>query len=317
MNISCIILNYNDAETTISLVNSIVNYQILDSIVVVDNCSTDDSPLRLKEIAGGKVHFIPSERNGGYGCGNNLGIRYAYGTLHASHVLIANPDVKVSEECIQAMKDSFLKISRLGVAAAVTRDGTGAIALSSWRINGLAGDLLDTGLITRRLFAPWLNYRPELQADVEKVRGRNTQREYPDAIKAGQGRGKEKERYAYVDAVLGSFFMADIHALMECGLYDEEVFLYYEEKILGFQLKKKGYKTVLLLDRSYVHLHSVSIDKSVKSIIKKQVILHKSKLHYYKKYLEINWFQECLVRAFLGFLMSEIWFLTKILGLSW
>lgn len=293
MNISCIILNYNDAETTISLVNSLVNYEILDSIVIVDNCSTDDSASRLQAIEAGKVHFISSEKNGGYGYGNNQGIRYAYGNLHATHVLIANPDVKVTEECIQAMKDSFLKISRLGVAAAVTMDGTGKVALSSWRLNGLLGDLLDTGLITRRIFAPWLNDRPELKAD------------------------SKKERYVYADAVPGSLFMADIYALMECGLYDEEVFLYYEEKILGFQLKKKGYGTVLLLNQSYVHLHSVSINKNVKSILKKQALLHKSKLHYYKKYLGINRFQECLVKAFLAFLMAEIWFLTEILGWSW
>lgn len=293
MNISCIILNYNDPETTISLVNSIVNYEILDSIVIVDNCSTDDSVSRLQVLAGGKIHVISTEKNGGYGYGNNHGIRYAHGTLHASHVLIANPDVKVTEECIQAMKDSFLKISRLGIAAAVTRDGTGEVTLSSWRLNGLLGDLLDTGLITRRIFAHWLNDRPELKAD------------------------SEKERYVYVDAVLGSLFMADMNALMECGLYDEEVFLYYEEKILGFQMKKKGYGTILLLNQSYIHLHSVSINKNVKSILKKQAILHKSKLHYYKNYLGINRFQECLVRAFLAFLMAEIWFLTEIVGLSW
>lgn len=293
MNISCIILNYNDPETTISLVNSIVNYEILDSIVIVDNCSTDDSVSRLQALAGGKVHVISTEKNGGYGYGNNHGIRYAHGILHASHVLIANPDVKVTEECIQAMKDSFLKISRLGIAAAVTRDGTGEVTLSSWRLNGLLGDILDTGLITRRIFAPWLNDRPELKAD------------------------SEKERYVYVDAVLGSLFMADMNALMECGLYDEDVFLYYEEKILGFQLKKKGYGTILLLNQSYIHLHSVSINKNVKSILKKQAILHKSKLHYYKNYLGINRFQECLVRAFLAFLMAEIWFLTEIVGLSW
>uniref|UniRef100_UPI0006D0DB42 glycosyltransferase n=1 Tax=Clostridium sp. NkU-1 TaxID=1095009 RepID=UPI0006D0DB42 len=107
MNISCIILNYNDAETTISLVNSLVNYEILDSIVIVDNCSTDDSASRLQAIEAGKVHFISSEKNGGYGYGNNQGIRYAYGNLHATHVLIANPDVKVTEECIQAMKLPF------------------------------------------------------------------------------------------------------------------------------------------------------------------------------------------------------------------
>ena len=301
MNISCIVLNYNDAETTLKLVNSIVNYKVFDSIVVVDNCSTDDSITKLKAVEGGKVHLLLSKRNGGYGYGNNLGIKYAAKKLQATHVLIANPDVTVSESCILAMKDSFLNTSRLGIAAAVTRDRTGAVALSSWRLNGLVGELLDTGLITRRLFASWLNDRPELKAD-------------SDAQRSGKGK---KDRYVCVDAVPGSLLMADVHALLECGLYDEEVFLYYEEKILGFQMKKKGYKTVLLLDQSYEHLHSVSIDKSVKSILKKQALLHKSKLHYYKKYLSINRLQECMVRIFLEFLMGEIWFLTKVLGLSW
>ncbi|MEY8354036.1 glycosyltransferase [Lachnospiraceae bacterium 54-53] len=298
MNISCIILNYNDAGTTISLVRSIRDYEVLDSIVVVDNHSTDDSAGKLTALAGGKVHVILSEKNGGYGYGNNLGIRYARQNLHATHVLIANPDVKVSEECIRALKTSFSKTDRLAVAAAVATDGTGAITLSSWRLNGLLFDLLDTGLITRRLLKRRLNDRPELKADLKNAK-------------------RGGERCAYVDAVAGSLLMADLHALMECGLYDEEVFLYYEEKILGFKLREKGYRTVLLLNRSYVHLHSVTVDKNVKSILKKQALLHKSKLHYYKNYLGINRFQECLVRVFLGVLMAEIWFLTEIAGLSW
>ncbi len=296
MNVSCIILNYNDAKTTESLVNAIRGYQCLDSIVVVDNHSTDDSPVRLKELEDEKVRFISTPKNGGYGYGNNVGIRYAYHTLHATHVLIANPDVKVSEACIDAMKQAFSGQDRLAVAAAVTKDGTGAVALSSWRLHGVLLDLLDTGLITRRLFGRWLNDRPELP----KNRNQN-----------------ENKEYVYVDAVLGSLFLADVKALMECGLYDEEVFLYYEEKILGHKLKEKGYKTVLLLEQSYVHLHSVSIQKSVKSILKRQALLHESKLHYYKTYLKINRLEEIGVKLFLRFLMAEIWFLTKIVGLSW
>ncbi len=296
MNISCIILNYNDSETAENLVRSISDYEVLDSIVIVDNRSNDDSFFRLKALEGKKIHLIQAEKNGGYGYGNNLGIRYACQNLHATHVLIANPDVKVSEESIKAMKKAFTRIDKLAVAAAVTTDSTGAIALSSWKLNGLIGDILDTGLITRRIFAPLLNGRPELKADLAAV-----------------GKGK----YAYVDAVAGSLFMADLSALIECGLYDEDVFLYYEEKILGFKLREKGYRTVLLLNHSYMHLHSVSINKSVGSILKKQALLHESKLHYYKNYLKINRFQEWLVKAFLGGLMAVIWFLTKIVGLSW
>lgn len=290
MKVSCIILNYNDADTTLKLVKEISGYEALDSIVVVDNCSTDDSAKRLKSLNGGKIHVLHSKKNGGYGSGNNLGIRYAAEELHATHVLVANPDVCVSEECICAMKKAFGQFEGLAVAAAVAKDPKGRIQPSSWSLNGLWGDLLDTGLLTRRLFAKRLNRSPGLCP---------------------------KGPYAFVDAVLGSLFMADARALLECGLYDEEVFLYYEEKILGIKLKNKGFKTVLLLDQSYIHNHSVSIDKSVKSIQKKQALRYQSQLYYYQHYLGMNRLEECFVRAALGFIMAEIWFLTEVLKWSW
>ena len=298
MNVSCIILNYNDADTTIKLVQVLNDYSSLDSIVVVDNHSTDDSAARLKDLEGGRVHVIGSLKNGGYGYGNNLGIRYAYRELGATHVLIANPDVMVTEETITAMKNAFMTDERIAVTAAVPVDQRGREGLMGWKLTGLFEDLLDTGLVTRRLFRRWLTDEPGKRAFQLKT---------PVAT----------ECCAWADAVPGSLLLADVKAMMACGLYDEEVFLYYEEKILGFQLKKKGYRTLLLLDRTYLHLHSVSIDKSVSSILKKQALLHKSKLHYYKKYLKINRFQEFAAKAFLEFLMFEIWFLTEILGMSW
>lgn len=288
--ISCIILNYNDARTTEKLVRQIREYEILDSIVIVDNCSTDNSLETLGGLEEGKVHLIRAGKNGGYGYGNNQGIRYAVSELHATHVLIANPDVEVSESCLKAMADAFLKFGRLAAAAAVTTNPAGEVQLSSWRLNGFWGDLLDTGLVTRRLFKKLLNDRPELS------KGRS---------------------YAFVDAVAGSLFLADAAALMECGLYDEEVFLYCEEKILGWKLKKSGYRTVLLLDQRYVHHHSVSISKNVTSIRKKQELLHESKLHYYKKYLKINPFEEWLAKCALRLILAEISFLTGILGMNW
>lgn len=291
MNISCIILNYNDGETTMELVEQICGYDILDSIVVVDNCSTDDSRKSLKALAGKKVHVIGTERNGGYGYGNNQGILYAVEKLGATHVLIANPDIKVSEACICSMKKAFESFDHLAVSAAVTTDPAGVVQLSSFPLRGIFMDMLDTGIITRRLFKRILGPNPELEA--------------------------QKEQYAFVDCVLGSFFLADVNALLECGLYDEEVFLYYEEKILGIKLKEKGYRTVLLLDQRYIHNHSVSIDKSVKSLLKKQKLRHKSQLHFYKKYLFMNRAEELFVSLAMGVIMAEIWFLTRILKLSW
>ena len=101
--LSCVILNYNDAETTEKLVKQIADYNVLHQIIVVDNASTDDSLERLKKLEAdqpGRLHVLSADHNGGYGSGNNLGVRYAAGQGGATHVLIANPDVVFSEQSL-------------------------------------------------------------------------------------------------------------------------------------------------------------------------------------------------------------------------
>ena len=74
--LSCVILNYNDAETTEKLVKQIADYNVLHQIIVVDNASTDDSLERLKKLEAdqpGRLHVLSADHNGGYGSGNNLG----------------------------------------------------------------------------------------------------------------------------------------------------------------------------------------------------------------------------------------------------
>ena len=88
---ACVIVNYNDADTTLSQIRRIRTFRNIDAVVVVDNCSTDDSVPRLKDAVSGNLFLVVSERNGGYGAGNNLGVRYASEILRAEHVLIANP----------------------------------------------------------------------------------------------------------------------------------------------------------------------------------------------------------------------------------
>ena len=49
-NICAVILNYNDAQTTIKLTESWKNSKVIRNIIIVDNCSTDDSWEKLGEF---------------------------------------------------------------------------------------------------------------------------------------------------------------------------------------------------------------------------------------------------------------------------
>lgn len=64
--IGIVILNYNDALSTLKILKQIRNYSAIDHIVIVDNLSPDGSFQQLKSLAGDKVDVIQSDRNGGY-----------------------------------------------------------------------------------------------------------------------------------------------------------------------------------------------------------------------------------------------------------
>lgn len=281
MKINCVILNYNDADTTMGLVREICGYQALDRIVVVDNASTDDSWQKLAVLAdeSDKIDVLRAEKNGGYGAGNNLGVRYAVNENGADHVLIANPDVKFSEECLKALSDVLARHGNLAVAAASMEDATYGAERNGWKLHGFWGELLAMGPICRRLFKKFLTY-PESRFEGKKA--------------------------AYVDAVHGSMLMVDGKIFLDAGGYDEGIFLYQEEAVLASRLKAKGYKTVLLLNQKYRHEHSVSISKSFKGQMDRQKLRNDSVLYYMKKYLSIGPVKEAIVKIWFGVILLEI-----------
>ena len=279
--ISCVILNYNDEETVTNLVQLIHDYDYLESIVVVDNASTDDSYDTLLVLQDEKVSVIQTGKNGGYGAGNNAGVRYATEVLGATHVLIANPDVVFSEQCVMKMARMFTKHPDTGVVAACMQDetyGTGGSNYNGWKLRSFTGELLAMGPISRRIFGKFLNY-PESYFQNKKA--------------------------VYVDAVHGSMLMVDGAAFRECGGYDENIFLYQEEAVLGWRMKTAGYRTVLLLTEEYQHQHSASISRSYEKLIERQKLRNESVLYYMKHYLYINPVQEWIAKLWFAMILLE------------
>lgn len=293
-----IVLNYNDADTTRHFVMELVQMTNLDFIVIVDNASTDNSWGRLQylEALDERVDLLRSRKNGGYGSGNQLGINYAVDRLGADYVIVANPDVHVSEECVEAVRAALDKTKRGAIASAMVHDTEGRETLSYWSLLPFWKDLLDTGLVTRRLFRRWL------KAPLSSL---------------PQG---ATENCRIVDALAGSFFMLRVDRFADGQvhkLFDPQIFLYYEEKVLGEKLRQMNRRAVLVTDASYVHAHSVSIDKSLRSIGDKQAILHQSKLYYYRRYLKAGQVKMAAARIFLGIVLAEVRFLTQVCHLRW
>lgn len=281
MKINCVILNYNDADTVLGLVEEIGGYLELDRIVIVDNASTDDSWEKLKGLKEGYSHvdLLRSEKNGGYGAGNNLGVRYAVDTNLADYVLIANPDVKFSQECVKALAGVLKRHPELAVATALMEDQTFGEMKNGWKLHGFWGELFAMGPVSRRAFGRILNYPESYFKDKKAV---------------------------YVDAVHGSMLMVDGKKFLEVGGYDEGIFLYQEETVLASRLKENGYRTVLLLNQKYRHEHSVSISKSFKGQMERQKLRNASVLYYLKRYQRIGFVKERIAKLWFAGILLEI-----------
>lgn len=304
--ICCIILNYNDAHTTLALAGELSGSRCLSDILVVDNHSSDDSWEQLAvleadrtsrekqqdgkpEEKGPAVHLIRTGHNGGYGAGNQAGIDYAVEHLSPDYIIIANPDIHVSDVCILRVKEALAHQENAAAASALVRSPEGKRLFSYWDLLPMWKDLLDTEPLCRRIFKPWL---------ITPV-GR--------LPRGADGRSR------VVGALPGSFFMLKMRCFnrREAGsLFDKNIFLYYEEKVLGRKLQSMGLAELLVGDVSYVHAHSVSVDKSLRTMAAKQKILHRSKLYYYKNYMGAGPVRLAAARLFLGLVLGEVWILT-------
>lgn len=256
-----VILNYNDSETTLDLAERVKSYGVLDYILIVDNCSTDDSWKRIERIDEDKIVKLRLDNNGGYGAGNNAGVRYANEQLGCKYALIANPDVSFEESVLIAMLDKMKSNSDIAVASPVQLDRNHQIIQSvAWKIPTVFQYIVSAERIAREFLGTFYYGRALL----------------------------EQGDFANVECVPGSLLLVDTDVFMNIGGYDEDMFLYCEETVLGHKVKQAGYRTVLLTKERYVHLHSVSISKSIASERRRQKLLLKSRKLFLSRYLKAS-----------------------------
>lgn len=273
--IAYVILNYNDAPTTMSLVQHIADFDELSHIVVVDNNSTDDSWDKLCLMKNDKIHLLQAGKNGGYGSGNNVGVRYAKEELNADYILIANPDVVFERACVLKLVETFQENSDIAVVSAKQSNSPDC----AWKNCSVLQYILATSLF----FEVWLKIR-----------------NYPKSY-------FRNKNQVEVFAVPGSLLMIDARKMVQHGMYDEEFFLYYEEPVLAQKFADAGLKTILRLDTSYIHNHHVSISKTYKRWSQQHKILLKSAELFLRKYKKANSIQMVFAKLWFAYTKVEFW----------
>ena len=99
--------------------------------------------------------------------------------------------------------------------------------------------------------------------------------------------------------------MVNTEYMIEYGMYDENIFLFGEETTLGYRFSQAKLKTMLLTQFGFLHLHGVSINKSIKSNIKKRKLMLSSRQYILEKYLGAKRIELMLAKMVFGFSMLE------------
>lgn len=287
--IDCVVLNYNDADTTIGMINHIKDFQNINHIIVVDNCSTDNSFERLQAMKSEKVIVLRSEKNGGYGAGNNKGVFYSNKEFGSDYVIIANPDVIFEEECISKLVRLMEEDKRCSLVAPVQLNANGEIIEDyAWPFPTTWQAVFSAGHYLRRVM--WKHYGYSWLEE----------------------RKKEDIISAKVDCVPGAMLMVRTSDFCKLSGYDERNFLYWEEAMLGKKIVKNGHYSKILVGDTYLHNHAVSINKSIPKAINRIKLLLRGRYIYLEHYSDANAIQLLIAKFFFRLCIIEETIITRV-----
>ena len=262
----CVVLNYNDADETIKFCNNFSTYKCIDKILIVDNCSTDDSVQRLKSIESNKILLLKSRENNGYSAGNNVGIKYIMKNYESANIIISNPDVFVLENDLHKILQA-LEQPDIGMATGLIYTNDKVVSNYAWRLPSMKELILHNFFTLHRIL-------------------KNTKYNFyfrEDSF---------SQKNIYCDCVPGCFFCIRLDVIRKIGLLDERTFLFGEENILGWKINNSLYKTVVITESKVNHFGGHSIKKSRTKKKTTRQYAEASLQLYIKEYLKCTKFQQ-------------------------
>lgn len=233
-------LNYRTAEMTLRSMRAAL--QAMDGLdaelVVVDNASGDGSFERITQAVatedwarGASIRIVQSGVNGGFGAGNNVGIRAGMSDESApDYVYLLNSDAFPAPDAIKLLYDHLESHPEAGLAGSYIHGEAGDPHVTAFRFPSVWSELegaMRFGPVSRLLA------------------GKSVPIGVPEATRR-------------VDWLAGASIMMRQDVLDEIGLFDEVFFLYFEETDLCLRAARAGYETHYVRDSEVAHIGSVS-----------------------------------------------------------
>lgn len=235
-----IILNYKTADMSLRSAEAALHAMegVKGEIILVDNDSGDGSFEKMAThvtvqgwAEGGRVRILQSGRNGGYGAGNNVGIRAGLSDgSQPDYIYVLNSDAFPAPNAIRILRDHLDQNPQTGFAGSYIHGADDEYHNSAFRFPSVLSE-----------FETSIRFGP-----VSRL------------LKKHIVAGYAPKDFCSVGWLSGASLMMRRDMLDQVGLFDETFFLYFEETDLCIRGQRAGYKAQYVPQSSVMHIGSVS-----------------------------------------------------------
>ncbi len=292
VNVSFIIVNYNNKDITLRCIESIKNKLPENEyeIVVVDNNSDDGSQQIFSQLEKEKFNLkcVCNDKNYGFGKANNIGFRHTKG----EYLYLLNNDARLETENISKIVPRiFSQYHNVGILATKVRYPNGKLQPNTQKFTDLKVAilrLLKAGEIVRnnRVLLRVLKLFP-LKLSFVDFYLRNLEKE------------REEE---YVDWASGCSLIFKREVYEELNGFDENFFMYGEDEDICLRARKKGYRVLFTPEIVVVHFVGASGEKQKKDFLIKVKV--ESEFYFFKKNLPNSYKKLKMIYKFISFLLT-------------
>lgn len=235
MKLLIVIVNYRTADLTVDCLRSLaeeLNGLDAVNVVVTDNQSGDDSPMRIKQAIEENqwsdwAELMPLVCNGGFAYGNNEAIRVGFESKDPpDFVLLLNPDTIVRPGGVKTLIQFMQDNPEAGIAGSRLEDPDGTPQRSAFRFHSLGSELDDglrLGFVSKLLRNK--SVAPSVRDDTHEC-----------------------------DWVAGASMIVRREVFDAIGLMDEKYFMYYEEVDFCLRANRAGWPCWYVPESHVVHL---------------------------------------------------------------
>jgi len=274
METTLIILSYNTAEYSKSLIKSALCFGIeIKFIMVVDNFSPDKDHLKIKKAFDNELRVIRTKKNLGYGKAFNYAVQFCDTKfvcfLNSDIIFLNNPFPKLQSTYFSKKNCGILGVKQLYPDLSPQRSHGYYLSLK---------EILSKIFFLHKLLPFWNIFENEIQ------------------------------KVEYVD---GALIFTSLKNFESINGFDDDFFFYFEDMDLSKRMNQKGLKNFIINDQKIIHERGFSTNKrgskisdfSIHNFNKSLIIYVEKNLKIYKNIyyflLLLNTIKQLIIHSFL------------------